>query len=83
VTSIRDNHPKRTSFEDTDLYLPTIKEILASAKMDSNRSSNATDIYEWAPIDTNTSLPGSNITDFGLIQFGTNASKYPDHFDSN
>jgi hypothetical protein len=40
-------------------------------------------MYKWVPVDTNTSLPGSNITDFSLVQFSTNVSKYLDHFDSD
>jgi hypothetical protein len=82
----QDNSQNRTCSEDTDLYFPTVEEILASARTDASDSSNATDMSEHVAIDTDTCLPGSNATSFGRVQFGISKGMYSsilERFDSN
>jgi hypothetical protein len=71
----QDNEQSGESSVDTDPDFPTVEEILASTRIDPSGSSNATDMYERAPIDTDTCLLGSNARDFDPVQFGTSESK--------
>ena len=82
----QDNGPNCACSEDTDPYFPTVEEILASVRMDASGSSNATDMSERIPIDTDTCLPGSDATSFGRVQFGISKGMYSsilERFDSN
>jgi hypothetical protein len=72
----QDDEQNRASSDDVDPEFPTVEQILASARKEHSCSSNATDMSDRRLIDTDTCLPGSNVTYFDIVQFGTNEGKY-------